>query len=182
MRKTQKFVTALAATAVLGLMGGCSNPQKIETSKAQTEVSTEAESTAAEGAAQESSMAQETAQESTAASDQNGNSEEKRIVPLPATLSVNNLKDCTIEASFENSDIFMDGGALSIRMTVYDYEKFDMADISRMKQGDTLVINGANMPVDSLEEFGNGGIRINGGLEEAAVICGPKGTVFIRKC
>ena len=60
----------------------------------------------------------------------------------------------------------MDGGALSIRMTVYDYERFDMVDISQMKEGDTLVINGKDMQVDSLEEFGNGVLEVNGGLEQ----------------
>lgn len=152
--------------AVSFYVGGCSGPQKIEPSQFQTEADTETESSAVETVAQDNSMVQETAQESTAVSEQNGNSEAKRIVPLPATLSVDDLKDCTIEASFENSDIFMDGGALSIRMTVYDYEKFDMVDISQMKEGDTLVINGKDMQVASLEEFGNGVLEVNGGLEQ----------------
>lgn len=184
VRKKQMTWCAGALLAAALLMSGCSNSQKIDSSKSQTGVSTEADKNIAEGSVAESSAAETKAQESSSVqvttgagiasteassaevSDQTGNSGAKRIVPLPETLSVDNLKDCTIEASFDNTDIFMDGGALTINLTVYDYEKFDMVDISQMKEGDTLVIDGKEMQVNSLEEFGNGVISVNGGLEE----------------
>ena len=86
-------------------VGGCSGPQKIEPSQFQTEADTETESSAVETAAQDSSMVQETAQESTAVSEKNGNCEEKRIVPLPATLSVDNLKKCTPHSRYFSDEL-----------------------------------------------------------------------------
>lgn len=161
-----------AVLAAALLMGGCSQSQETEPSQSKVVVTTAAdkqveeesaeESSTAETKEQESSSVEETTEESTEVSETGA----KRIVPLPATLSLDNLKDCTIEASFDNSSIFMDGGLLCINLEVYDYERFDMVDISQMKEGDTLVIDGKEMQVESLEEFGHGVIAVNGGLDQ----------------
>lgn len=88
------------------------------------------------------------------------------VRPLPTTLSVDSLEDCTFAASFAASDVALDGdGMLCVTMTVYDYERFDLVDISELAEGDTLVIDGKDVPVESVERSGSY-VTVNGGLEE----------------
>lgn len=91
----------------------------------------------------------------------------KTVEPLPGTLDVETLDNCTFAAGFEASDVYLsDDGMLGVHMTVYDYERFDLVDISELTAGDTLVIDGNRMPVESIERDENGFVTINGGLEE----------------
>lgn len=89
------------------------------------------------------------------------------ISPLPAGVSLDNLKDCTVAVSLEAEDIFRnEDGAVQIRVTVYTYwDRYDPVDIAGLKVGDELVIEGSTVPVRSLEEE-KGDIRINGGYEQ----------------
>lgn len=90
-----------------------------------------------------------------------------RIVkPLPRTLSMNSLNDRTFAASFNNSNISLEDGALNIHMKIYDYELFDLVDISLLKEGDIIILNGNAVSIESLEQLESGLIRINGGTEE----------------
>lgn len=91
----------------------------------------------------------------------------KIIKPLPSYLDMNNMKDCSFSAGFEAKDVYLnDDGALVVHMTVYDYELFDLVEMSELAVGDTLVINGAEVIVDTLERDSAGGITINGGLDK----------------
>lgn len=90
----------------------------------------------------------------------------KVIKPLPTSLSINELKDCTFAANFNASDVYLNNdGALVVHMKVMVYETFDAVDISQMAAGDTLQINGTDIIVESIEREGKD-ITINGGLEE----------------
>ena len=90
--------------------------------------------------------------------------------PLPSTISVANLTDGTVAASFSNDDIAMnDDGALMIHMTVYDYEVFDAAEITSLQAGDTLVIDGADLAVTSVETDADGIVQVNGGVSGGGV-------------
>lgn len=89
-----------------------------------------------------------------------------RIEPLPETLSIDVLDNCTVSASFSAEDMASSEGVTVLHMTVYDYEKFDLVDISLMQEGDTLVINGADVPLESVIRDEHGLVIINGGIEE----------------
>ncbi len=89
------------------------------------------------------------------------NQVESLLSPLPLSL----MHGGTFTASFDNKDIVIEDGVLKIYMIVYDYERFAAADISRMKVGDTLSVNGQSVLVDVIEHRENGGVMVNGGIE-----------------
>lgn len=90
-----------------------------------------------------------------------------RVEPLPATLSVDTIEsnDCTFAASFAAADINTDGEQPTIHMSVYDCELFDMVDVSQLDKGSTLVIDGNEVAVESVETNDQGLVSINGGQE-----------------
>lgn len=88
------------------------------------------------------------------------------VNPLPSTMSVDDLDNASFAAGFDAKGVYLnDDGAMVIDLTVYDYELYDIVDVSTLKVGDTIVINGQNVVISSIEEA-NGLIAINGGLEE----------------
>ena len=88
-----------------------------------------------------------------------------RATPLPQTIDTNNLpEDCTLFASFEYGDINAEENTITVK--VYDYELFDMVDISMLGEGDTIVLSGEDVKINSIERNDAGLITINGGLEE----------------
>lgn len=111
------------------------------------------------------SAAKPTENTEAATAGEQGQQSGKRITPLPSTMSVNSLNDATFSVSFFPDDIKLNGDVLSIYMTVYDYELFDMVDISQMEKGDVIVCSGVDVPVESIEREQNGMITIDDGLE-----------------
>lgn len=91
--------------------------------------------------------------------------ETKHIIsPLPVTVDMNNLDNCTVAVSLEKGDAYVDDtGAMQMDVTVYTYDVYDMVDIASLKEGDIIVIRGQEVVVDSLEQ-NERGILINGGL------------------
>ena len=62
-----------------------------------------------------------------------------KIVPLPTTIDMNALDNCTLAVSFEEGDAYVDDtGAMQLDVTVYTYDLYDMVDISALKVGDIL--------------------------------------------
>lgn len=94
--------------------------------------------------------------------------EAKRIEPLPESLDLNALTDATVAASFGTEDISEKDGKTEITLTVYDYDVYDMVDISQLAVGDTIVVDGKDMVVTSREDK-DGFVTINGGLEQGGV-------------
>ena len=96
--------------------------------------------------------------------------EVRRVEPLPGALDVSALGegDQQFIAGFRGSDIREDGGQLVIDLTVYTYDLYDAVDISMLAAGDTLVVKGEDIPVASVAEE-NGGVTVNGGLENGGV-------------
>ena len=89
----------------------------------------------------------------------------KTIAPMASELDLTALDDCTFAASFGPGDaVVNDEGVLTLTLTVYDYERFDMVDISALEVGDILVIEGNTAPVNKLERDGNH-VTINGGYD-----------------
>ena len=89
-----------------------------------------------------------------------------RILPLPSTIDMNALDNCTLAVSFEKGDAYVDDtGVLQLDVTVYTYDLYDMVDIAGLKEGDTMVIRGEDVLVESMETLESGLLFINGGME-----------------
>lgn len=108
---------------------------------------------------------QENAQNDT----QEGSKTDGKIKPLPDALDLNRLTSGTVAASFDASSLKEVGGQLQLSFTVYNYEKFDAADISGLKAGDVLVVSGREMTVASVQTS-DGYVTVNGGEEAGGVL------------
>ena len=87
------------------------------------------------------------------------------IFPLPVTVDLEHLDDCTIAVSLSNGSIFLDdNGTMQILVAVYAYDLYDAVDFSLIKTGDTLVIRNQEILITSLEHSTYGSFIINGGL------------------
>lgn len=93
-------------------------------------------------------------------------SENAKIVPLPSTIDMNALDNCTLAVSFEKGDAYVDDtGAMQLDVTVYTYDLYDMVDIANLKVGDIIVIQGNEVLVESMETLESGLLFINGGMD-----------------
>ncbi len=89
----------------------------------------------------------------------------KVVSPLPSDVDVN-ATDCTLRVSFEEGGIYMDdSGKYFLDAKIYDYEKFDMVDISQLAVGDIIVLRGEEVQVESIKNE-NGRLAINGYIDE----------------
>ena len=92
--------------------------------------------------------------------------EGKIISPLPVTIDMEQLDNCTVAVSFKEGDAYVDDtGIMRLDATVYTYDLYDMVDISLLEEGDTIVIRNQEVPVTSLEKNEHGLVIINGGEE-----------------
>ena len=92
--------------------------------------------------------------------------EGKTISPLPVTIDMNQLDNCTVAVSFEEGDAYVDDtGIMRLDATVYTYDLYDMVDISLLEEGDTIVIRNQEVEVATLERTEHGLVIINGGEE-----------------
>ena len=90
----------------------------------------------------------------------------KVINPLPETLDVNALDNCTVAVSLEKGDAYVDdNGKMVMNLTVYSYELYDMVDIASLKENDVIVRRNEEVKVTSVERLDTGLININGGEE-----------------
>ena len=90
------------------------------------------------------------------------------VYPLPTTIDLDNIEDCTLAVSIENGNIYSNEAGtatLKMRVTVYDYELYDMVDISQLEVGNILEINKAQVELVSIETNELGTVIINGGLD-----------------
>ena len=92
-----------------------------------------------------------------------------KIKPLPDELNLSSLTSGTVAASFDASSLKEVDGQLQLSFTVYNYEKFDAADISGLKAGDVLVVSGREMTVVSVQAS-DGYVTVNGGEEAGGVL------------
>ena len=87
------------------------------------------------------------------------------IQPIPDT-TMEAMKDSVLNISFEQGDFYRDdSGTILLRMQIYSYDKFDMVDISAMEAGDTILLSGEVIPVNSVERNDYGTVLVNGGLD-----------------
>lgn len=88
------------------------------------------------------------------------------VAPLATTIDTSALADGTYAVSFVATDATSENGTVQLNVTVYDYEHFSADAAESLKSGDTLILNGDSITVDTVENNGNGMITINGGLEQ----------------
>ena len=90
----------------------------------------------------------------------------KVINPLPETLNVNALDNCTVAVSLEKGDVYVDdNGKMVMNLTVYSYELYDMVDIASLKENDVIVRKDEEVTITEVERTDSGLVRINGGEE-----------------
>ena len=112
---------------------------------------------------------QENAQNDTQEGNTVSSKNDGKIKPLPDALDLNRLTSGTVAASFDASSLKEVDGQLQLSFTVYNYEKFDAADISGLKAGDVLVVSGREMTVASVQAS-DGYVTVNGGEEAGGVL------------
>ena len=104
-----------------------------------------------------------------------------KIQPLAQTLDMVNLDNCTVAVSLKEGDAYVDDtGIAQMKVMVYDYDRYDLADISQLTLGDTIVIRGQDVTVSSLERDQSGEVKINGGWEAEGytLVTGEDGVYF----
>lgn len=90
----------------------------------------------------------------------------RTILPQPQTIDLANLDNCTVAVSLTEGDAYVDDtGVARMQVRVYDYDRYDLVDISQLSVGDTIVIRGQDITVSSLERDIRGEVLVNGGLE-----------------
>ena len=98
--------------------------------------------------------------------DQNKEQNSNIISPLPETLDINSLDNCTVAVSLEKGGAYVnDGGKMVMDVTVYSYELYDMVDIASLKENDVILRKNEEVKVTELERLESGLVRINGGEE-----------------
>lgn len=114
-----------------------------------------------------------------------GQTSDSKIHPLPdqvaAQLENNTLTDGKLAASFDASSLKEEDGKLQLTFTVYNYEEFIGVEITDLKEGDVIVVNGKDLTVSSVAEE-NGYITVNGGEEDGGVTFAPAegaGTYYV---
>lgn len=90
----------------------------------------------------------------------------KVINPLPETLDINALDNCTVAVSLEKGNAYVDDeGKMMMDVKVYAYELYDMVDIASLAENDVIVRRNEEVTVESVERLETGLININGGEE-----------------
>ena len=104
------------------------------------------------------------------------------INPLPETLDVANLSDCTVAVSLAQGDVFADdSGNTMMKAKVYNYECYDMADIAALAEHDVIVRRGEEIEITKLERLDSGLVRINGGEEAGGFdLASDESTVYFE--
>ena len=88
------------------------------------------------------------------------------INPMPETLDVNALDNCTVAVSLEKGDAYVDdSGKMVMKVKAYSYELYDMVDIATLEEGSVIVRQKEEVEVTELEKLDSGLVRINGGEE-----------------
>ena len=149
MRK--RALCFICATIVCGSLMGCSSSQEKQDIHVDDVTETEVLNDYIETATELAEDVTET---------------EVKVSPLPITIDINHLDNCTVAVSLEKGDAYVDDtGAMQMDVTVYTYDLYDMVDIATLKEGDIIIIRGEEVKITSLERIDKG-LLINGGLDE----------------
>ena len=90
----------------------------------------------------------------------------KVVNPLPETIDVKKLDNCTVAVSLVDGDVYVDdNGKMQMKVTVFAYDMYDMVDIASLNENDVIVRKNEEVKVTELERLDSGLVRINGGEE-----------------
>ena len=90
----------------------------------------------------------------------------KTIAPLPSTIDIDNLEDCTVSVSLEKGDAYVDdSGKMVMKLKVYTYDLYDMVDIASLKENDVIIRLDEEVKVTEVKRLDSGLVSINGGEE-----------------
>ena len=92
---------------------------------------------------------------------------EKNVVtPLPETIDVEKLEDCTVSVAIDEGDFYLDdNGKMVMKAVVYSYELYDMVDIASLEKDGVIVRQSEEIKIEDIERLDSGLVRINGGEE-----------------
>ncbi len=158
----KKFLCAGLVACCLFAMIGCSGKKENDKTEGSSQVESSVETS-------EVPVSSGNTEENTSETENDGeieNAEAATISPLPSTISLEELVDCTLAVSFEKDDILLtEDGTLQLRAMVYDYELFDLVDVSKLKKNDIILLHKEEITVTSIEKAESGNIILNGGLD-----------------
>ncbi len=170
MKKNIWFIRVMIILMLV--LVGCTPTKPVSESSDRTaaEMPEIQQTTETQNQSEQQEEAAESQQNSSAAdSEQATASEEKEsaaITPLPVTIDITKLEDCTVAISLEKGDFYVDKtGSVMMDVTVFVYDVYDMVDVSLMKEGDTILRNQESVLISSIERNESGSVLINGGLD-----------------
>lgn len=94
----------------------------------------------------------------------------KIIAPMPAGVDVNALQDGIYPVAFEPGDVTVDDDGIVINaVRVYAQDWYDLVDVNTLEVGDTIIVEGEEVPVMTIgrADF----IEINEGAEGVEAFC-----------
>ena len=133
-----------------------------------TSTTADAETTAeASAETEEAADSEADAEESSTEADETTTAEGAvTVTPEANSLGIDGSQDdVTFAVSFTADDITREGDTYSISYTAYAEEAFDNYAVEALKAGDTIVLGGESVLIDSIE-IKDGFVTINGGIEE----------------
>lgn len=151
----------LTLTCVCGLVGCKSNEPAIDSSTSKQETQQTTEST--ETTKQETQETEATDNQETDAA---AKDEVMIVRPLPNTVNIDELEDCTLAVSLEKGDFYKnEDGNIMMDVTVFTYDLYDMMNISLLNEGDIILRGQEEVVISSIERNEHGLVFINGGLD-----------------
>jgi hypothetical protein len=88
----------------------------------------------------------------------------RTVSPLARNVDVNRLADGAWPVAFDPGDVFAGKSGISLNAVhIFTQDQYDAAEIDALKVGDSIVVEGATIEVQSVER--DGAVTINGGLD-----------------
>lgn len=102
------------------------------------------------------------------------------VKPLAFVFDLANPTDATLYSSFNATDIDLEDGEITFK--AYSMDLYDSAQISMLQMGDTLLYDGQEIIVETIEDK-SGDLYINGGLDGGGcvLVSNEGGTYVARK-
>ncbi len=165
MRKNiQKTCAVLAFTGAL-MLGATACGSK-STNGTETEVQTE---TSTETAAETTDAGTESSAEETYADGAAGlrSDEPITVEPYGNSLSIDGDMDASFSVSFDpKEDLTKDENGYKLHFKAYYREEYDMVDMHLLRPGDTIVVGGEAVLINTIELTDDGIYKINGEIED----------------
>ena len=184
-----KYAALMCSGALMLGLTACSSGTAKETTAAPTTAQV-TETAAAESSAQETAESETSESESASAAEAESVAREAlrgtdpiTVKPLDSYPAIDgSLEECEFPASFDPAkDIVKDGDTYKLTYTGYGEELFDLVDMFLLQKGDTIVIGGEDVLIDSIENP-DGKYLINGGLDEGGydLVTDENTTFYVR--